>query len=264
MATNDDKTAPRAAQKKLSEHPRRKSIEAHKEAQQLRAHEEADDAVVPAVTADVDETPAFVKYGAAVLLGLAFGVACYVWVDGGVPSSPQNPGRQLRLPKADAAGYYAFGSKTAIPAPFEEYMNPGLDYDAAQQTQATDAAQRALASAQATAQTSGTEVVAVATSSSPVVYLFEYGSSAVPETRSLNAIAEQARAKGLNVDVKAYTDEHGRPAYNRRLSQRRARAIADYLVAHGVPASKITAKGMGPTHAYASDAQDRRAEIVAK
>ncbi|MCM1066534.1 MAG: OmpA family protein [Muribaculaceae bacterium] len=263
MATKDDKTARQAAQKRLAEHPRRQSIEAHKEAQQLRAHEDADDVVVPAVTADVDETPAFVKYGAAVLLGLAFGVGCYVWVDGGVPSAPQNPGRQLRLPKAEGAGYYAFGNKSAIPAPFEEYMSPDLSYSATE-AEAADASGRALASAKASAAATGTEVVAVASSSSPVVYLFEYGSSKVPETAALSRLAEQARDKGLSLDVKAYTDEHGKPAFNRRLSERRARAIADYLVAHGVPAGKVTAKGMGPTHAYANDAQDRRAEIVAK
>ena len=34
------------------------------------------------MTAYVDETPGFVKYGAAVLLGLAVGVGGYVWYSG--------------------------------------------------------------------------------------------------------------------------------------------------------------------------------------
>ena len=94
-----------------------------------------------------------------------------------------------------------------------------------------------------------------------VVYLFQYDSSDVPETASLTRIAEQATRSGVTLDVKAYTDEHGRPAYNQRLSERRAKAVADYLVEHGVPSSKIRVKGMGATDRFASDAQDRRAEV---
>lgn len=84
----------------------------------------------------------------------------------------------------------------------------------------------------------------------------------MPENPELTAMARVAKHKGLSLDVKAYTDEHGRAVYNQRLSERRARAIGDYLVAHGVPASKVSVHGMGATHAYANDAQDRRAEVV--
>lgn len=101
-----------------------------------------------------------------------------------------------------------------------------------------------------------------ATPSAVVVYLFNTDNSEVPETASLTAVARQVAKTGKTVVVKAFTDETGNPAYNRRLSEKRARAIGDYMIAHGVPASKVKAKGYGPTHAYATNAQDRRAEVT--
>ncbi len=201
---NDSRRVADDGSRSLGAHPQPGRIEAHPEPGRLPAHDVADDVVVPAVTADVDETPGFVKYGAAVLLGLAVGVGGYVWYSGGVPSAPENPG-----------GHMAKAATTAAPA-------------AAPVT---------------------------------VVYLFQYDSSDVPETASLTQIAEQATRSGVTLDVKAYTDEHGRPAYNQRLSERRAKAVADYLVEHGVPSSKIRVKGMGATDRFANDAQDRRAEV---
>lgn len=256
MATNDQspdkRLNSRPEQKSLKSHPEQQRIEAHKEAQRIAAHSDADDVVVPAVTADIDETPKFVKYGAAVLLGLAFGVACYVWVDGGVPSAPQNPGRTLSL--AGAPSYvYPTGQGADLPAPFGSGVN--LEYVGMELPEAYTYANTG---AKSDAGDAATVIV------QPVVYLFAYDSSKVPETAELTRIARQARQQGLSLDVKAYTDEHGRAAYNQRLSERRAKAIADYLVAHGVPASQIDVHGMGPTHAYANDAQDRRAEVTVK
>jgi len=95
-----------------------------------------------------------------------------------------------------------------------------------------------------------------------VVYLFGYDKAGVPENADLNKVAKQAVADNKTVLIKAYTDENGAVAYNKKLSDRRANAIRDYMVKHGVPATNVKAKGMGPTHAYAGgDAQNRRAEI---
>lgn len=274
MATKDQNPARQDGSKRLGSHPKQECIEAHKEAQRLRAHEDADDEVVPAVTADVDETPGYVKYGAAILLGLAFGVGCYVWVDGGVPSAPQNPGRQLKVAPTEyyfthAGTYSAPGQQGVLPDPFQSPFEPTLEYesgDVVLYSNSPDGVRgQALAMAtpqQSTAQPNVKEVVAVTPSNEPVVYLFEYDSTNVPETASLTRIAHQAQKQGLTLDVRAYTDEHGRPAYNQRLSERRANAIGKYLIAHGVPASKVSVHGMGATHKYANDAQDRRAEVV--
>ncbi len=95
-----------------------------------------------------------------------------------------------------------------------------------------------------------------------VVYLFAYDSSGVPESATLNKVADRAAASGENVTVKAYTDATGNADYNRKLSDRRAKAVGDYLIAHGVPASNVNTMGMGPTKAFSDNAHDRRAEIT--
>ncbi len=275
MATKDQNPARQDGSKRLGSHPRQERLEAHQEAQRLCAHDDTDDEVVPAVTADVDETPGFVKYGAAILLGLAFGVGCYIWVDGGVPSAPQNPGRQLRIAPTEyyftnAGTYNKPGTQGVLPDPFRSPFEPTLDYeDAGVSVYSTDpegVEVHALASAdaRATATTSTTHEATptvVTVTDDPIVYLFEYDSSEVSENGALTGIADRAKKKGLTLEVRAYTDEHGRVAYNRRLSERRANAVGKYLVAHGVPASKVKVHGMGPTHKYANDAQDRRAEV---
>lgn len=79
------------------------------------------DEQVPPVTADVDETPKTIKYGAAVILGLAFGVGCYVWYDGGGDYTA-NDGRYSR-----AATEQYFNNTPAYDpfcSPFELVLDP--------------------------------------------------------------------------------------------------------------------------------------------
>ncbi len=45
--------------------------------------------------------------------------------------------------------------------------------------------------------------------------------------------------------VLGYTDRIGSEAYNQQLSEKRAQSVVDYLVAKGIPAGKISARGMG-------------------
>lgn len=94
-----------------------------------------------------------------------------------------------------------------------------------------------------------------------VVYLFGFDSDNVSESPELNALANAALASGKDISVKAYTDPSGNIAYNQELSEERAEAISDYLVAHGVPADHIVISALGPTHAFTSDALDHRAEV---
>lgn len=276
MATNDEKRR-RAdsgtdAGRRLEAHPEQGRIGAYHEPERLVGHTPEDDVIVPAVTADVDEVPRVIKYGAAVLLGLAFGVGCYVWANGGVPSAPQNPGHRLGPSPTEAyfAQYGAYDNPAlegVLVDPFNSPFEPSLDPNgtaagAELREAALSESVEPVAPGDYTVQKANTEYVAVSPSDSKVVYLFEYDSSTVPETAELTAIASKAKAKGLTLDVRAYTDEHGRLAYNRRLSERRARAIGDYLIEHGVPASKVSVHGMGPTDKYGNDRQDRRAEVI--
>ncbi len=205
---------------------------------------------VPPVTADVDETPAFIRYGAAVLLGLAFGVGCYVWYGEGNPyNAPKYQAKTIEAPSTGTLYAHSIIPQSQnIPAPFAEL---GADWTTIPQgTQLSGSAAPNTTSESAASQTIP-----------DAVYLFSYDSSKVPESAELNALASRAGKEGVRIDVRAYTDEHGKLAYNQRLSERRAKAIGDYLAAHGVPASKIVTKGMGPTHKYTDDAHDRRAEV---
>ncbi len=45
--------------------------------------------------------------------------------------------------------------------------------------------------------------------------------------------------------VTGYTDRLGSDEHNARLSSERARTVADYMIAEGIPAAKITAVGRG-------------------
>ena len=72
------------------------------------------------------------------------------------------------------------------------------------------------------------------------------------------------------VSIEGHTDSMGSDAYNSQLSQRRARAVVDYLVSKGVSASRLKAVGKGENHPVASNdtregrAKNRRVEIIAK
>ncbi|WP_339056885.1 porin OmpA [Candidatus Regiella endosymbiont of Tuberolachnus salignus] len=51
--------------------------------------------------------------------------------------------------------------------------------------------------------------------------------------------------KNGSVLVLGYTDRIGKEAYNQALSERRAQSVMDYLITKGIPADKISARGMG-------------------
>lgn len=74
----------------------------------------------------------------------------------------------------------------------------------------------------------------------------------------------------IHVSVEGHTDSVGSDAYNMKLSQRRAATVRDYMVSHGVAASRITTKGYGESHPIATNstaegrAQNRRVEIIAE
>ena len=71
----------------------------------------------------------------------------------------------------------------------------------------------------------------------------------------------------VKVRVGGHTDGIGTDAYNQGLSERRAKAVRDYLVAHGIDASRLTAVGFGKTQPVADNktkdgrAQNRRVAL---
>lgn len=52
----------------------------------------------------------------------------------------------------------------------------------------------------------------------------------------------------MKIEIRGYTDNTGSAAYNLRLSEKRAQAVKDYLVAQGIEASRLVAKGYGESN----------------
>ena len=73
---------------------------------------------------------------------------------------------------------------------------------------------------------------------------------------------------GLRLDVEGYTDSVGGDDYNQKLSEQRGGSVRDYLLAQGMAAASVSAKGFGETQPVASNdtaegrQQNRRVELV--
>ena len=62
----------------------------------------------------------------------------------------------------------------------------------------------------------------------------------------------------LRIKVEGHTDASGSDAYNQTLSEKRARAVAEYLVVkHRIAGSRIQAAGMGEGHPLTGNAFDK-------
>jgi outer membrane protein OmpA-like peptidoglycan-associated protein len=72
----------------------------------------------------------------------------------------------------------------------------------------------------------------------------------------------------LVLAIEGNTDSVGGDAYNQTLSENRAGSVRDYLATEGIPASSMTARGLGKTQPIASNdtsggrQQNRRVELV--
>ncbi|MFC3879193.1 OmpA family protein [Algoriphagus namhaensis] len=74
---------------------------------------------------------------------------------------------------------------------------------------------------------------------------------------------------GINVEVQGFADEIGPEDYNMKLSERRAKAAYDLLVASGVDASRLSYKGYGEDTSVDKESADarqlaRRASFIVK
>ncbi|MBT8084317.1 MAG: OmpA family protein [Woeseia sp.] len=73
--------------------------------------------------------------------------------------------------------------------------------------------------------------------------------------RVLNDAAETLRRNpSITVEVAGHTDSDGAADYNESLSDRRARAVRDYLAGRGVSMNRMTARGYGEADPIASNA----------
>jgi len=86
--------------------------------------------------------------------------------------------------------------------------------------------------------------------------------------RHLNEVAEiLMKNPGIKVEIQGHTDNRGAAKYNLMLSDKRANAVMEYLVEHGISPNRLTAVGYGFKRPAVSNAtpegraQNRRVEL---
>ena len=103
--------------------------------------------------------------------------------------------------------------------------------------------------------------------------LFDTGKASIQKDSDAvldNLTATAMRCADAHVEISGHTDSVGSDDTNIQLSQRRAEAVADYLVKAGIPPERLNAVGYGKTRPIASNdseegrAQNRRIEFDVK
>ena len=102
---------------------------------------------------------------------------------------------------------------------------------------------------------------------------FESGRAGIdPDSAGLldRLIETALRCPTANIEIAGHTDTDGEDAFNQTLSEKRAQAVADYLVKAGMPASRFTATGYGSSQPVATNdtdegkAQNRRIDFLVR
>lgn len=101
---------------------------------------------------------------------------------------------------------------------------------------------------------------------------FDFDKSTLkPEAKDIldRAVSVVQSSSSSRFRLSGHTDSDGSDAYNQSLSERRANAVRDYMVEHGVSAQRLDSAGYGESQPVATNAtaegraQNRRVEIVA-
>nr|MBP6532478.1 OmpA family protein [Bacteroidia bacterium] len=72
----------------------------------------------------------------------------------------------------------------------------------------------------------------------------------------------------VHFEISGHTDNVGSKPYNQTLSEKRAKTVYDYLIAAGIPASRLSSKGYGDTKPISDNttdtgrSQNRRTEFL--
>lgn len=83
-----------------------------------------------------------------------------------------------------------------------------------------------------------------------------------------DAVTAIGKGAGVKVHIVGHTDTSGTPAYNQKLSVRRAMAVKQAMVAKGIPAAAISTEGKGETQLLVQtgpnvrEPSNRRAQIL--
>lgn len=100
---------------------------------------------------------------------------------------------------------------------------------------------------------------------------FATGQHTIPagDEQVLSEVAAQLKAnREWKWEVEGYTDNVGDKAANQKLSEQRARSVANWLIDHGVDRDRLTVKGYGESNPVADNstpqgrARNRRVELI--
>jgi OOP family OmpA-OmpF porin len=148
-----------------------------------------------------------------------------------------------------------FGALPVDEAPAE----PGVPVDPEEPVDATDGGSEPAAS-DCRAPGPGEQVDLAGCATGVAVVLegvtFETGSSRLTAGAMvvLNGVADSlAAAPAVRVEIGGHTDAQGSDAFNLALSERRARAVRDYLAGRGLDASRLEARGYGESQPKAGN-----------
>lgn len=76
-------------------------------------------------------------------------------------------------------------------------------------------------------------------------------------------IIELKLQPNLKVEIVGHTDKHGDPKANQKLSEERAKAVADFFTSKGIDPSRITTRGEGQSKPVSEvDRKNRRVEFI--
>lgn len=92
-----------------------------------------------------------------------------------------------------------------------------------------------------------------------VYYAFDSAKPLAYSTSAASYVANFLKKNpGVSVEIKGYADEIGPEDYNMKLSERRAKAVYDIIVASGVDASRLSYKGYGEDTSVDKSSADAR------
>ena len=96
--------------------------------------------------------------------------------------------------------------------------------------------------------------------------LFDFDKAELrPDARTaLDDLVKKSKDMNLEVEIAVgHTDRLGSTAYNQRLSERRAQAVKNYLVAQGIPANRIYSEGKGKAQPVKECNETNRRALIA-
>ena len=95
-----------------------------------------------------------------------------------------------------------------------------------------------------------------------ILFGFDKSDLSASAEGNLNKLADVLKNNpDTYIEVQGHTDAKGSDTYNMTLSQKRATAVANYLIKRGVSASRVTTKGYGKTAPVATnDTEEGRAQ----